>query len=81
VIYQNRAAANERLEDFELALQDLQASIDLNNRSAYAFYFQHAQLFTEAYSHSFVVDPGMIADQAPVTDPPSSGSDPKTRPS
>jgi hypothetical protein len=55
VIYQNRAAANERLEDFELALQDLQASIDLNNRSAYAFYFK--QLFTEACSHSFVVDP------------------------
>ncbi len=55
MIYQNRAAANERLEDFELALQDLQASIDLNNRSAYAFYFQ--KLFTEAYSHSFGVDP------------------------
>ncbi len=74
MIYQNRAAANERLEDFELALQDLQTSIDLNNRSAFAFYFQ--QLFTEAYSDSFVVDPGMIADQAPVSDPPSSGSVP-----
>ncbi len=55
MIYQNRAAANERLEDFDLALQDLQASIDLNNRLANAFYFQ--PLFTEAYSHSFVVDP------------------------
>ncbi len=55
MIYQNRAAANERLEEFELAMQDLQASIDLNNRSAYAFYFQ--KLFNEAYSHSFVVDP------------------------
>jgi len=32
VIYQNRAAAKERLEELDLALQDLQSSIDLNNR-------------------------------------------------
>jgi hypothetical protein len=70
VIYQNRAAASERLEDFELALQDLQASIDLNNRSAYAFYFQN--FFTEAYSHSFGVDPKRLQIRFRSRIPPSS---------
>jgi hypothetical protein len=32
VIYQNRAAAKERLEELDQALVDLQTSIDLNNR-------------------------------------------------
>jgi hypothetical protein len=32
VIYQNRAAANERLEKLDEALKDLESSIGLNNR-------------------------------------------------
>ena len=32
VIYQNRAAAQERLENLQLAITDLEASIGLNNR-------------------------------------------------
>jgi hypothetical protein len=32
VIYQNRAAANERLENLEEALKDLESSVGLNNR-------------------------------------------------
>jgi hypothetical protein len=51
VIYQNRAAANERLENFDLALQDLQASIDLNNRSAYALYSTCAIVYSNGMSH------------------------------